>query len=42
MTDHRIGLTVHNLDAVLAGELDEIVSALMGDERRHQLEDGES
>lgn len=42
VTDHRIGLTLHSLDAVLAGDLDEIVSALMSDERRHQLEDGES
>ena len=28
VTDHRIGLTVYNLDAVLAGELDEFVEAL--------------
>jgi peptide chain release factor 1 len=42
VTDHRIGLTVHNLDQVLAGGLDEIVDALMADERRRQLEDGES
>jgi peptide chain release factor 1 len=42
VTDHRIGLTVHNLDQVLAGGLDEIVDALMADERRRQLEEGES
>jgi peptide chain release factor 1 len=40
VTDHRIGLTVHNLDQVLAGGLDDIVDALMADERRQQLEDG--
>ena len=28
VTDHRIGLTLHSLDQVLAGELDEIVDAL--------------
>ncbi|MEX2467593.1 MAG: peptide chain release factor 1 [Gemmatimonadota bacterium] len=28
VTDHRIGLTVHNLDAVLEGDLDEIVGSL--------------
>ena len=28
VTDHRIGLTVHNLDAVLDGDLDEIVGSL--------------
>lgn len=42
VTDHRIKLTLHSLDAVLAGELDAIVDALMADERRRQLEDGES
>ena len=40
VTDHRIGLTSHNLDKVLAGDLDEIVDALMSDERRRQLEEG--
>lgn len=28
MTDHRIGLTVHNLPAILQGELDEVIDAL--------------
>ncbi|MEP6626260.1 MAG: peptide chain release factor 1 [Acidimicrobiia bacterium] len=42
VTDHRIGLTLHSLDAVLAGDLDAIVNALMADERRRQLEDGDS
>ncbi len=28
VTDHRIGLTLHKLDTVLGGELDEIISAL--------------
>ena len=37
VTDHRIGLTVHALDRVLAGDLDEIVDALAADERRRQL-----
>jgi peptide chain release factor 1 len=40
VTDHRIGLTSHNLDQVLAGDLDEIVDALMSDDRRRQLEEG--
>jgi peptide chain release factor 1 len=40
VTDHRIGLTTHNLEQVLAGGLDEIVDALMADERRRQLEEG--
>jgi peptide chain release factor 1 len=40
VTDHRIGLTSHNLEQVLAGDLDEIIDALMSDERRRQLEEG--
>ncbi|MGH7168026.1 MAG: peptide chain release factor 1 [Nitrospiraceae bacterium] len=30
VTDHRIGLTLHKLDQVLAGDLDEIVEGLRG------------
>ncbi|MDA8292308.1 MAG: peptide chain release factor 1 [Actinomycetota bacterium] len=37
VTDHRVGLTLHKLDRVLAGELDEIVDALVSDERTRQL-----
>jgi peptide chain release factor 1 len=35
--DHRVNLLVHNLDAVLAGELDELTSALQSDEKRRRL-----
>jgi peptide chain release factor 1 len=38
VTDHRVKLTVHNLDAVLAGELDELTAALEADEKRRRLE----
>lgn len=38
VTDHRIKLTAHNLEAVLAGELDEFTSALQADEKRQSLE----
>jgi peptide chain release factor 1 len=37
VSDHRIGLTVYNLDKVLAGELDEVSDALVADERARQL-----
>jgi peptide chain release factor 1 len=37
VTDHRIGLTVHKLDKVLAGELDEISDALVADEQARRL-----
>jgi peptide chain release factor 1 len=39
VTDHRIGLRVHNLDAVLMGELDELTDALQDDEKRRRLEE---
>jgi peptide chain release factor 1 len=38
VTDHRIKLTVHNLDQVLEGELDELTDALAADEKRRRLE----
>ena len=38
VTDHRIKLTVHNLDQVLEGELDEITAALQADEKRRRLQ----
>jgi peptide chain release factor 1 len=38
VTDHRIKLTVHNLDQVLEGELDEITEALQSDEKRRRLQ----
>src|SRR5271167_1093321 len=38
VTDHRIKLTVHNLDQILEGELDELTAALQADEKRRRLE----
>jgi peptide chain release factor 1 len=38
VTDHRIKLTVHNLDQVLEGDLEELTAALQGDEKRKRLE----
>ena len=40
VTDHRINLTLHKLDRVMAGDLDEIVSGLIGAERAAQLDGG--
>ena len=37
VTDHRIGLTLHALDRVLSGELDEVVAALRTVERTERL-----
>ena len=37
VTDHRVKVTLHKLDRVLAGDLDELVDALLVDERDRQL-----
>jgi len=39
VTDHRIGLRLHNLDGILMGELDELTAALQDDEKRRRLEE---
>src|SRR5262245_32826699 len=38
VTDHRIKLTIHQLDKILTGELDEFTEALTAEERRRALE----
>jgi peptide chain release factor 1 len=38
VTDHRIKLTSHNLDAVLGGDLREFTDALAAEEKRRRLE----
>ncbi|HXW59338.1 MAG TPA: peptide chain release factor 1 [Solirubrobacteraceae bacterium] len=37
VTDHRVKLTVHNLDQVLEGDLDGLTAVLVADERRRRL-----
>jgi peptide chain release factor 1 len=39
VNDHRINLRLHNLDAILMGELDELTGALQDDEKRRRLEE---
>ena len=39
VSDHRIGLTIYQLEKVLGGELDEVSDALVQDERARQLAD---
>jgi peptide chain release factor 1 len=38
LTDHRVHLTVHRLDKILEGELEEFTEALAADERQRALE----
>ncbi len=41
ITDHRIGLSVHNMEEVLAGGLDEMIDALARADRERRLAEGE-
>jgi peptide chain release factor 1 len=38
VTDHRIGLTLHRLPAIMEGDLDEIIDALIAAEQAERLE----
>ncbi|MCR4783374.1 MAG: peptide chain release factor 1 [bacterium] len=38
VTDHRIGFTVHNINAVMEGDLDDIVQALCENEQKELME----
>lgn len=40
VTDHRIGLTIHRLESILEGNLDEIIEALIRDEQVRLLKEG--
>jgi peptide chain release factor 1 len=39
VTDHRVGLTLHNLDRVIDGDLDELISALQAADVAERLKD---
>jgi peptide chain release factor 1 len=41
ITDHRVGLTSHNLEAVLNGELEEFTQTLAAKERADRLAEGD-
>lgn len=42
VTDHRIGLTLHNLDDILDGHLEELFEGLEKEERARRLQGGEN
>ena len=42
VTDHRIGLSVHKLDQVLQGDMDEVVNAMLDFDRTERLKGGYS
>jgi peptide chain release factor 1 len=39
VSDHRIGLTLHNLPRILEGELDELIDALATNDQTKRLEE---
>ena len=39
MTDHRIGLTLYQIDAILDGDLDEVIDALAMAEQAEKLKE---
>jgi peptide chain release factor 1 len=41
ITDHRINLTIYNLQAVINGDLDEIIEKLMVEENSERLKEAE-
>jgi len=41
VTDHRIGLTLHKLDFVLNGDLDEVINALIATAQSERMQQGE-
>ena len=42
VTDHRIGLTLHKLDAVVEGDLEELLTALRADHQAALLADAQN
>ena len=38
ITDHRINLSLYNIEAIMSGDLDELVSALIEEEQKERLE----
>jgi peptide chain release factor 1 len=40
ITDHRIGLTLHKIDQIMQGELDELIGALVEFDRQERLQSG--
>ena len=42
VTDHRIGLTLHKLDQIMDGDLDELIDALVTADQAEKLKNGEA
>ena len=40
VTDHRIGLTLYKIEAIMNGDLDEIIDSLITADRAQKLQEG--
>ena len=40
VTDHRIGLTLYKIDAIMDGDLDELIDALVTADQARKLKEG--
>jgi peptide chain release factor 1 len=38
VTDHRVGITIHNIDGVMEGDIDELIEACQIHQREKELE----
>ena len=41
VTDHRIGLTLYKIDAIMNGDLDEVIDALVTADQAERMKRGE-
>ena len=41
VTDHRIGLTLYKIDAIMDGQLDELIDALITADQAEKLKNGQ-
>jgi peptide chain release factor 1 len=41
LSDHRIGLTLHNLPRIMQGELDALIDALANDDQTKKLQEAQ-
>ena len=42
LTDHRIGMSIHGLQEIMAGQIDTVVAGLLQDEQTRLLEEAEA
>ena len=41
MTDHRIGLTITQLDRIMEGKLDDVIAGLLAEDEKNKLKEAQ-